>query len=514
MKQGADTTGLPGWPHLPPLNTPNKKSSLIMTDPGCRCLCMGLSIHYPYYVETSALEHEIPGECSTCFSRSQKTRFRDYLSQAILPAMDVSISWLDAGEALSLSVSGLAIEQLLGYENDAADILMQLMQHRSVEILGQTYYRSVAGLFSETDEFISQVSRHAELMDGLFGRRPKIFENTEFVFNSGLTDAVRSLGFSALYSEGYETTFPVLNQNYVYSCHGLPILIRNCRLSDDIAHRFGDATWDRYPLSPEKYAGWLAETPGDCIHIRLDAGIFSGAACDNRALGQFFQVLPEALCAKDIITVLPSEVSRNPPQEEIRLEDLGLVSSDRAYALTGIRNIFQQSAFWCLEDARYLIPDKESWRRFQSTDHFSRMDTISGSCGRVAVRSTSQEAYDYFTAYLTALARCEAACLDESRCPPAAQALRCLPPDKAFHFHSGHRFIGYSAYSLKEFSRLLEFIPEEVFLFHQERGDFSRWIDEILGDSTLAERIKYCTSLHEAADLARGRGRELCNQVK
>ncbi len=475
---------------------------------------MGLNIHYPYFVETGAHATDRPRECSTCFSRSQRTRFREYLSQAALPAMEMSLSWLDAGEPLSINVSGVAIEQFLGDENDAADILVQLLRHKAVAILGQTYYRSVAGLFSETGEFISQVSRHAELMEGLSGKRPEVFENTEFVFNSELTNAIRALGFAALYSEADESILPVLNPNYVYSCNDLPVLIRNCRLSDDIAHRFGDVTWDRYPLTPEKYTGWIAETPGDCIHVRVDAGIFSGAAGGARALGQFFHGLPEALRSREITPILPLSAARNHPRAEIRLEDLGLVSSDRAYALTGIRTILQQSAFWCLEDARYLIPDQESWRRFQSTDHFSRMDTITGSCGRVAIRSTSQAAYNYFSAYLIALARCEASCREDLWSPAAAQVLRCLPPEKAFHFHSGHRFIGYSAHSLKEFSRLLEFIPEEVFSFHQERGDFSRWIDEVLGDSTLAERIMHCATPHEAAELARERGRELCHDLK
>jgi alpha-amylase len=174
----------------------------------------------------------------------------------------------------------------------------------------------------------------------------------------------------------------------------------------------------------------------------------------------------------------------------------------------------QQSAFWCLEDARDLITDRESWRRLQSTDHFTRMAITSGSCGRVAERRTSQEAHDYFSAYLRALARCEAACQTHIRPRLAAQALRCLPPDKAFHFHSGFRFTGYSAHSLKEFSRLLEFVPDEVFRFHQERGDFSRWITEVLGDTTLARSIAQCKKPGEAAHIVQERVRDLCHRLK
>ena len=174
----------------------------------------------------------------------------------------------------------------------------------------------------------------------------------------------------------------------------------------------------------------------------------------------------------------------------------------------------QQSAFWCLEDARDLITDQETWRRLQNTDHFTRMAITSGSCGRVAERRTSQEAYDYFSAYLRALARCEAACQTQIRPRLAAQALRCLPPDKAFHFHSEFRFTGYSAHSLKEFSRLLELVPDEVFRFHQERGDFSRWITEVLGDTTLARSIAQCKKPGEAAHLVTERCEEVMPRLK
>lgn len=477
-----------------------------MTSPGCRSLCMGLSIHFPYFVEIRPREKNPVEEGDTCFSRSQKADFREYLSRAVLPAMDCVLAWLDSGESITLSVSGLAIEQFFGDETDEANILAQTMQHRFIETLGQTYYRSVAGLFQENDELIYQVNRHAELIEGLAGRRPQVYDGTEFEFNSALTDTLITLGFQALYSEGHDNLLSAMSPNYVYSCRSLPILLRNCRLSDDIAHRFHDHSWDRYPLTAEEYARWVAETPGDCIHIRLDAGVFSGARSDPQSFREFFCGLPDALHSQDVSTVLPSSMVRNPPRGELQLEDLN--------AMTGIQNMLQQSAFWCLEDARNLITDRESWRRLQSTDHFARMAITSGSCGRVAVRSTSQEAYDYFSAYLRSLARCEAACQAQFRSRLAARALRCLPPDTAFHFHSGSRFTGYSAHSLKEFSRLLEFVSDEVFRFHQERGDFSRWITEVLGDTTLAKSITQCTQPNEAAYMVKERVRELCNRLK
>ena len=215
-----------------------------------------------------------------------------------------------------------------------------------------------------------QTRRHIELVKELIGRKPLIFENTEFVFNSGLVEILKDIGFSALYSEGHDHLHSELNPNYVYSCRNLPLLLRNCRLSDDIAHRFHDSNWDQYPLSPETFARWIAKTPGDCIHIFLDARTFSGSREEAYALSDFFGSLPEALHSNNITTTLPESVISGPSKGELRLEDIGMCSYEGTCALTGIQNMFQQSAFWCLEDGKTLINDKEVWRRLQSTTIF------------------------------------------------------------------------------------------------------------------------------------------------
>ena len=485
-------------------------------DEGCRNLCMGLRIHFPYFIDTGVDPAE-PGAINEhCFSRSRKADFREYLHQAFSPAMECAFEWLDSGECFTLGVSGLALEQLLEDDSGKLDLLVDAMKHRRAAVLGQTYYTSVAGLFSRKDEFIFQVTRHADLVRELTGRRPAVFENTEFVFNSDCAGIIKDLGFSALYSDGHDHILSGMNPNYLYTCRNLPVLIRNCRLSDDIAHRFPDRNWDQYPLSAGKFAGWIRQTPGDCIHIFLDADIFSGkGGRDASSFAEFFGGLPDALSAQEVASVLPESVLENPSQGELLLEDLGSCSADPVCALTGIQNMLQQSAFWCLEDGEYLIADKEVWRRLQSTDHFNRMAIRSGSCGRPGAQYTSSETYNYFTAYLRCLASGEEACRAQQRSVLAARALRCIPPDRAFHcYHSLERYAGYSAYSLKEFSRLLEFIPDEVFCFHQDRGDFSRWITGVIGDVTLAREIEQCSRARKAADLVQGRVRELCNRLK
>ncbi|MCG7855223.1 MAG: alpha-amylase, partial [Methanoregulaceae archaeon] len=140
-----------------------------------------------------------------------------------------------------------------------------------------------------------------------------------------------------------------------------------------------------------------------------------------------------------------------------------LCSPDGTCSLTGIQNILQQSAFWCLEDGQHLIIDRKSWRNLQATDHFTRMALRSGSCGRFVSSCTSQETWEYFSAYMRILGHLESAGTRLHRSRLAARALRCLPPEHAFHFFTEHHYTGYSAYSLTEFARLLEFVPDTVF---------------------------------------------------
>jgi len=94
-----------------------------------------------------------------------------------------------------------------------------------------------------------------------------VFENTELIFNSAIAAKVRNLGFKAVYAEGCYKLLKGKSPNYVYTCNGIKVLVRNYQLSDDIAFRFSCRDWDQYPLTADKYAEWLSKTPGDCINV-------------------------------------------------------------------------------------------------------------------------------------------------------------------------------------------------------------------------------------------------------
>ena len=112
------------------------------------------------------------------------------------------------------------------------------------------------------------------------------------------------------------------------------------------------------------------------------------------------------------------------------------------------------------------------------------------SCGRPLHAVSHQATYDHFASFMRILSDAEERSSASTRFPSAALALRCVPPEKAFSFSSHERPVGYAAHSLQELASMLEFVPDDVIRYHVERGDFSRWVDQVIGDGKLAGKIR------------------------
>lgn len=64
-------------------------------------------------------------------------------------------------------------------------------------------------------------------------------------------------------------------------------------------------------------------------------------------------------------------------------------------------------------------------------------------------------------------------------------------PEKAFHFHASVGApLGQRAIDLEDFRHKLLTVPLESLRFHQERGDFSRWIRYVFQDDALADAVE------------------------
>ncbi|MCX6694451.1 MAG: hypothetical protein NT074_07915, partial [Methanomicrobiales archaeon] len=473
-------------------------------------MCVGFIVHHPYRLNPNFEPSRIRAEdelFSGVLAPSMKEEVQGISEQAYLPAIEALLQSIDAGFKCAFSISGVVAEQLAEWSLDVLAQLTEVAKRPGVEFLGQTYYHSIAAYFTDSKECIEQVRIHKDLMRDLFHVRPQVCETTETLLTPHMARAASDLGFSALYTEGVERLMGERSPNILYSYRDLPLMVKNCRLSDDIVHRAGEIEWDQYPLTPDKFAEWIARSDGTCVHIFLDLSLCRRhRGRDNRLL-EFIRGLPSALDARGVKTVMPHEVATQPTCGELLhpggpSDVIGHGVSDGLH--TWLQNMMQHSAVGAVARAGPLIREKRLWRVLQTSDYFHGMALRAGECGRSLRVVTHEEARTSFESYIGILSACEelgnAGIRGKKGKREAAWTLRVVPSARAFHFTSAHNLCGLVAHSLDEFLEMMEFVPDEVIAFHLASQDFPKWIMEVLEDHTLAEDLARCS---DRADLVR-----------
>ncbi len=450
-------------------------------------VCLGFDIHYPCYLNPGFQPDMVKGKRNlkdSYFNPNTKEDFGRVIERSFTPTTEILLDLLDDGLKCAVSISGMVVEHLEAWYPETLELISRVATHRNVEVLAATYYHSVAGQFSDIREFSDEVRMHRDLMQEQFSVVPTTFAHTDHPITPATARALAGAGIQAAIIEGSEGPGAERDPNSIYTYRGLPVLVTQCDLSDDIAVRFPWREWDRWPLMADRYAGWLAASPGDCITLFLDYRIFGDVIDPATGILEFLRALPSALAEEGITTVHPSEAARATPHAEI----------GKTTAVPGPqgcqRTILQQSALEALEQAGGLVTDPEVWRCLLDTDHLRRMAMRSVSCGRPLHAVSHQATYDHFALFMRILSHAEERSAASTRSPKSALALRCVPPEKAFSFSSYERPVGYAAHSLQELASMLEFVPDEVIRYHVEREDFSRWVDQVIGDGQLAGKIR------------------------
>ena len=479
---------------------------------------MGFEVHQPYRLN----RHFAPNPkvkkkdiADLYFDEVNRELLLRIAEKCYIPATTLILDMLDEGFSCAFSFSGTLLEQLEKWSPDALALFGQVARHRNAEIIAQTYYHSIASCFSDKTEFAEQVRMHAALMHDLFHADPCVFENTEFTFNNDIAARIRDMGFAAIFTEGVDRILDRRSPDYLYSCRDIPVLLRNTRLSDDIAFRFANRSWDQYPLTADTWARWVAQSPGDVVNVFLDYETFGEHLWPETGIFEFLRHLPGELSARDVATVLPSRLPADfAPVGAINVPETISWADIEKDTSAWMGNDRQKTAFHALETARAFAKDKQVWRYLQTSDHFYYMASKYGSCGEVHSYFCYLAGEEAFRTYMRVLADYEDRALRSMKNRRAARALRSLSPENAFHFNAPAGFVGYTAYSLDQFCELVSIVPADSIRYHLERGDFSCWIAETLGDTVLAEKIRGCTERQELTNLVCEWREHLWNHLK
>jgi alpha-amylase len=315
---------------------------------------------------------------------------------------------------VSYSFSGIALEQIERYAPEALDLFKQVVETGRAEVLAETYFHSLAFFYSQP-EFERQVAMHRDLIKKIFGVWPRVFRNTELSYRNDLAHWADRNGYAGIIAEGWDPILGWRSPNYVYTPVGaknVRLLMKNYRLSDDVAFRFSSKSWSEWPLTTEKYGQWLGEADGDTVNLFMDYETFGEHQWEDTGIFHFLEALPGQVFKNPGLDFkTPSEViAAYDSKDQIDMPHV-VTWADTDRDLTAwVGNPMQEAAIkavYDLEDQVHQVNDHkllEDWRRLQTSDHFYYMCTKWFSDGDVhAYFSPYESPYDAYIAYMNAL---------------------------------------------------------------------------------------------------------------
>lgn len=287
---------------------------------------------------------------------------------------------------VSVSITGTVIEQLEKWSPAALRSFQELFATGQVEIVAETYHHSLAFFYSRA-EFEMQVKMHRDKVQELFGQTPKVFRNTELAYNTDLAYWADKAGYKGILAEGWDKVLGWRSPNYVYRpsyTNNIRLLMKNYKLSDDIAFRFGNQEWNEWPLTADKFTHWLnGDKEATNFNLFMDYETFGEHQWDESGIFSFLEHLPkEWLKTKGNTFMTVSEAI-----DSFEVKDIVDVPETTTWAdserdlSAWLGNAMQQEAINALYNLQESIIAShdlrliEDWRRLQTSDHFYYMCT-------------------------------------------------------------------------------------------------------------------------------------------
>ena len=344
---------------------------------------------------------------------------RKVADKCYLPANKILLELIRKYEGkfkVAFSISGVALDQFELYTPELLESFRKLAESGSVEFLAETNAHSLAAL-KDKPEFEKQVREHIRKVNQYFGQTPSVFRNTELIYSDEIGSMVAEMGFEAMLTEGAKHILGWKSPNYLY-CNAinpkLKILLKNFRLSDDIAFRFSNKGWQEYPLTAEKFVGWLnkIDKKEETVNLFMDYETFGEHQWAETGIFEFLKVLPGTIFRMSKFSFsTPSELAKNlQPVSAIQVPYPISWADEERDITAWLGNEMQQDAFNKLYElsekvtkANDPVLDKD-WNYLQVSDHFYYMCTKFFSDGAVhSYFNPYQSPYDAFINYMNIL---------------------------------------------------------------------------------------------------------------
>ena len=381
-------------------------------------VCFYFQVHQPYRLRKYSIF-----DSGDDFFADERNRdiCRRVAKKAYLPANKLLLDLIEENKGrfrVAFSLTGVVLEQFERYAPEVLASFQALAETGCVEFLAETYHHSLSFLYSRS-EFVEQVELHREKTHALFGQEPTVFRNTELVYGNDLAFHAEQMGFRGVLCEGADEVLNGRTPNMLYrppGCERSVLFAKNYRLTDDIAFRFSNKAWPEWPLSAEKFAGWLAgpRGQGDVVNLFMDYETVGEHQWAETGIFDFFRQLPAAVLAHPGFSFrTPSEIIDHcEPVGELDVSNMSSWADTERDLSAWLGNAMQSNAMHELYRLESAIKACEkpkllaTWRRLQSSDHFYYMCVKYFSDGDVHKYFNPYESpYDSYINFMNVLDR-------------------------------------------------------------------------------------------------------------
>ncbi len=350
-------------------------------------VCFYFQVHQPYRIRPYPL-FDISSNHDYFTNGKNRSVLERVAHKCYLPMNNLWLELLKQYPQLkiSFSLSGVVLDQFQEYCPAVLCSFQDLVATGQVELMTETYYHSLAFLYSR-QEFTEQLTLHRAKIKKLFGVTPTVLRNTELIYNNDLAQLAQQLGYRGVLIEGADKVLGWRSPNFVYRAAGTttPLLLKNYRLSDDVAFRFSEPSWAGHPLKADTYAHWINEThgSGQTVNLFMDYETFGEHQWADSGIFNFMRHLPgELLKHPDTTFAWPSDIIKQcKPVAELDIPDIVSWADIERDTSAWLGNQMQQAAIgqlYELEQAVKQTGDAQllnDWRRLQTSDHFYYMCT-------------------------------------------------------------------------------------------------------------------------------------------
>lgn len=355
-------------------------------------VCFYFQVHQPYRLKRYSIFNI--GNDHNYFNDESDTNLnnnriiRKVSDKCYLPANKLMLKLLNEYPEfkISYSLSGVLMDQLEEFYPEVLQSFQELNDTKRVEFLSETYHHSLSFMYS-LKEFKRQIDLHKEKIKTLFNQEPKVFRNTELIYNNVLAKFIENMGYEGIIAEGWDHYLKGRSPNFVYSpphAKKIKLLLKNYKLSDDIAFRFSTQSWSEWPLTVEKYGQWVSSVNGngECVNLFMDYETIGEHQWKETGIFDFLEKLPkEILKHPDNTFATPSELTKLQSKDTVDIPYLMSWADVERDTSAWLGNSMQQAALSKIYELEKKVKKTkdpqllDSWRKLQTSDNFYYMCT-------------------------------------------------------------------------------------------------------------------------------------------